>query len=161
MMECKKIKTYFSYHQTTLLITNSCLYSSDAHRCVKNVLLSFWNVNIHFSFMNIGRKTSYWQRRTLYEIWILKTKTRSTGKTLTAVKFCGVRTSIFHFLSLKCARWQDPVCSAVLLRKKWDNEQHNLFPWQNRLFINTLMTNEMHNSYNQFYSTVLCLLRVS
>ena len=25
-------------------------------------------------------------------------------------------------------------------------------------FYNVLMTNEMHNSYNQFYSTVFCLL---
>jgi hypothetical protein len=80
--------------QLMCLLTNSCFvcrntYSSHAHRLVKNIL-RFWNVNIRLSCTNIGRKMLYWEIHTFYEVWILKTKELSTGKTLTGKTFCGV-----------------------------------------------------------------------
>jgi hypothetical protein len=51
-------------HQTMWLFTNSCfvcsnVYSSRAHSFDKNVVLSFWNIIINFSSINVDRKTLY------------------------------------------------------------------------------------------------------
>jgi hypothetical protein len=72
--------------QLIRLLTNSCMifsnmYSLQAHNFVKNVVLSFWNVNINISSIYIGRKT-YWEIRFLCDVWIWKTKRLSTGKEL-------------------------------------------------------------------------------
>jgi len=60
------------------------MYSLHVPRYVKHVALSFWSFKINFFRIIVGRKTSYWDIRTLHEIWILK-------PTVPGEIFCGVR----------------------------------------------------------------------
>ena len=64
------------------------MYSLHAHSFIKNTVLSLWNTNINFSYINIGQKT-YWEIHTFYEVWILISNRHSTGKMLTRL-FCRV-----------------------------------------------------------------------
>jgi hypothetical protein len=57
MLECKMLKTSFPGHRTINTVVNKlflCMqklntYSLCTQRCVKNVVLSVWNVNLNFS----------------------------------------------------------------------------------------------------------------
>ena len=62
------------------------MYSLTAHRFVKNVVLNLRYVNVIFLYINIGRRALL----PFNEVWILKIKRRSTGKTLTGDTFCKV-----------------------------------------------------------------------
>jgi len=80
--------------QLIWLSTNSCfvcsnIYSVYAHCFVKYAVLSFWNININFSYINI-RPKNVLRDIMFYEVLILRTKRRSTGKMLTGKTFCGV-----------------------------------------------------------------------
>jgi hypothetical protein len=99
----KMLKTSLPDHQTTWLLTKSCLVYSNVYNLLansfdKNVVLSFRNININFSIINIGRKVLY--IRVLYEVRILKTKRHSTEKALAEQTFCrNACTCRFVFLS--------------------------------------------------------------
>jgi hypothetical protein len=65
MLGCKMLKTSLPDHQTiNMVVKNSCfvcsnMYSLHAHHFVKNVVLSCWNINIHFYYVNISQKMLY------------------------------------------------------------------------------------------------------
>jgi hypothetical protein len=74
MLGCK-LHRFLIAKQLIWLLTNSCpvfsnMYSLQAHNFVKNVVLSFWNVNINLSSIYIGRKTLYREIRAFCEVWI-------------------------------------------------------------------------------------------
>jgi hypothetical protein len=60
MLGCEMLKTLLHDHQTIKMVVNTQLLCMqwhvqyDAHRSVENVVFSFWNVNINFSYTNIG-----------------------------------------------------------------------------------------------------------
>ena len=68
MLVCKMLKTSLPDHQTINMVNrflSSYMYSWHAH-FVKNVL-SFWNVNINFSYINISQKKMYCKTGMPYE----------------------------------------------------------------------------------------------
>ena len=69
------------------------MYSLLARCFVINVVvLSFWSIDINFSYTNIGQKMLYWDIYIymFYDVWILKTKRYSMGKMWTGGTFCRV-----------------------------------------------------------------------
>lgn len=59
MLGCKMLKASLPDHQTIWLLTNnfflcSNIYSLHAHCFVTNVLLSFWDISINYSDINIS-----------------------------------------------------------------------------------------------------------
>jgi len=60
-------------------------------------------MNINFSYTDVGQKALHWEVRTFYEVWILQTKRRFSGKMLAGEMFCMVCLYCFF---LKCdTRW--------------------------------------------------------
>jgi hypothetical protein len=51
---------------------SSNMYSFHAHYFVKNILLSFLDVSVHFSYIDISQKTWFWEICTFLEVMDIK-----------------------------------------------------------------------------------------
>ena len=67
MFRCKMFKISVLDHQTINMVVKqflcSNMYSLHVQHFVKNVVSSFWNVNINFSYVNIGQKKNVLKNR--------------------------------------------------------------------------------------------------